>query len=88
VAELNQSETRHVTRRRLLTAATGMLAGLFANQLWIRSARAQTDDVCYWKTVQGPICSGGRLREYRCYICCAGGECITEGCWWFDLGPC
>jgi len=78
-----------VTRRRFLRGATGALASfvaLRAKPTHKASARAQ--DYCYWRVIQGPLCSGGRKLNYQCLYCCGGGFCEQVQCGWYDVGPC
>ncbi|HUG15873.1 MAG TPA: hypothetical protein VMM78_12755 [Thermomicrobiales bacterium] len=75
-----------VTRRRLLRTALAAGAGLALSGIG-RPRPVAAEDQCYWQT-HTTTCSGGRLLAYRCEICCAGGNCETVQCGWFDIGPC
>lgn len=87
------SRAGRITRRTLLGSGIASLAILISGRIKEPKATAKSGtmsilDNCFWKLVQGPICSGGRRLEYRCLICCSGGVCETVQCSWFDTGPC
>ena len=81
-----------ISRRRLLAIIAGGIAGLgsryFQGTSVYQAPTAMARDVCYWEDRGGPYCSGGRLYQKRCEVCCAGGVCETVQCIIVDLGRC
>jgi hypothetical protein len=81
---------RLISRRGMLGMSLAFVAGVITGR--VRPYRVHADDQpednCYWQTVSGPFCSGGRKLAYRCEYCCAGGVCEQVQSAWTDLGPC
>jgi hypothetical protein len=83
-----------LNRRRLLRLIAGGIVSLSVGVTAPVPGRAEettdddmTFDTCYWQSYQ-TVCSGGRKKQYRCEICCAGGVCETVQCLWVDVGSC
>ena len=75
------------TRRTFVRAGLGAAFGLVVARVRGREPNtALALDNCYWQTVSGPVCQLGRLKVYKCYICCQ--PCETVYCEWQDLGAC
>lgn len=83
-----------MSRRRFLAVAVTALAGvtgLHVGRANIRGASASEElarDVCYWEDLGGSYCSGGRIYQRRCEVCCAGGVCETVQCILVEIGRC
>lgn len=80
-----------ITRRQLLAIVAGLVAGLsslHSGRFNTHGVTAARRDVCYWENIGAPYCSGGRIYQRRCEVCCAGGVCETVRCITVDLGGC
>jgi hypothetical protein len=76
------------TRRRFLTAMAGALATA-APLMTVQAEGVQLRDVCYWRRAEGPMCSGGRIKEYWCEYCNTPGSGVTPvRCEWRRVGQC
>jgi hypothetical protein len=80
---------RRVSRRGLLRAASGVVAGVVAAATGtVRSSgSAAALETCFWRK-EATVCSGGQLMEHWCFICCAGFDCETFYCEWRPAGSC
>jgi hypothetical protein len=85
---------RTMNRRRFLTVAVAALTGVTGQQISradLTRAFGSNDiarDVCYWEDLGGTYCSGGRIYQRRCEVCCAGGVCETVQCILVEVGRC
>jgi hypothetical protein len=80
---LKSSES--VSRRGFVGGIVGVAGALIAGR---KLGEATTLDFCYWKRIQGPICSGHQIYEYKCEYCCTGNVCEEVTCAWFITGTC
>lgn len=81
---------QRISRRGALKASVSALAGLFLayHGRGGKAGTMHTEDYCYWKRFQGPICTGHQAYEYQCEYCCGGGRCETVECGWYITGTC
>ncbi len=73
------------SRRGFIATVAGAAAALVFG---VKFSDATTDDYCHWRRIQGPICSGHQVYEYRCEYCCTGFVCEQVTCAWFVTGSC
>lgn len=76
------------SRRRLLVVIAGAL-GVTATGGSARAGEVGTQDYCYWKKAQGPLCRSGLAKEYWCEHCNdAGTGWTVTRCEWRVVGTC
>lgn len=77
-----------VSRRRVLALAMGVVAFGIAPARG-RAGEVGTQDYCYWKKGQGPVCSSGTSKEDWCEHCNDPGTGSTPTrCEWRLVGRC
>lgn len=77
-----------LSRRRVLSLVAGMV-GFGTASSRAEAGDVTTQDYCYWKKLQGPLCSGGQMKEYWCEYCNdpGTGSNVTR-CEWRIVGRC
>lgn len=76
-----------LSRRRVLALLAGALGAAPASAA-TQETPTTSREQCSWRRVQGPLCSGGRTKEYWCERCCDPTGCQTVRCEWRVVGSC